>query len=944
MIEQHIFIKTGVVCETHAHSSGLNKSYIDVNLRPFYTTVDPFDPPVKGSVGYKCAFPLADGSLVVGTLLQGKKAASAIHSYVLDPTDTAAAVRDAHTFIAAPPANVLSLSSLPTLSSVPADKKASVRISDRLAALSLTPAEYLTLLAALFAAKSQNRRIFLIPDKHASLSDLLSLIEALYEYLPYYLRANIGFSTMTTDVRLCPELSLYIVSSQHVAVSREASYIDSYNAEKDYIFDFEKHVHTHVYDLKDDLAGEYLSFALRALGNGESLSDFFGFAEEAGAALSHERRLSLRFYNDLSVLYNVDAYENHIALYAGRITRTFTEIFRSGTGEHLFSAYSEFLNLYRRYIKKKGAPIPLEILKRLIGHFDFSPQTQQDELYDLLTLDLDICLKDAENDAVFTHIDAARQSNALYARIVNQKMAPSNRLITRYFTYLTEHQKTVHAIMEFTDSVFSDMPQLADHEVIQQLLFDRALLLYDTSGDRLDAVKYLEGKCRDLSDAHPEHASMFSGIYRYALENYMTSFNLSDITETQIARFPLSRAETINDDCAVKHRIVLAEKEILALCDDVAMSFVHYDAFGFENIRANLSEDAETARQAEARLKAELLRLLSEKKSSSPRRVIYTLLYYIYENHNDGKTDFDKIFSFVSDELSVPPFEFIEWFLSSRLFLPVMTRGGHIVRECGQSRPDLTVLTRFYESMRKYFLQHGELLAGERNMKKLKKELDKVGYLHPDYRSLTQQFRKVLNTILRENYSPLRRMADRIVSAKNFKFVMGFSGFIAVCAFGIFLGGKIASRNDPRPLAVPIADVPAAGANAERLSWSAVRIDREGNVSAAPCCIDGRGGAERLRFSAGEHLEISFGSERGLSINGLRIASDMPDESSAFNVFVTDNAGKRFLVNISNFDTATGEAIYAFAAPINVCSVSIEAKDAASSGEVSVKEVYAFSL
>ena len=102
-------------------------------------------------------------------------------------------------------------------------------------------------------------------------------------------------------------------------------------------------------------------------------------------------------------------------------------------------------------------------------------------------------------------------------------------------------------------------PSVADNEIVQTMLYDKALELFDSSGDRFEAVKYLEGKCRDLQERYPANASMFSSIYRYALKKYMTELILSDVTLPQLEKYPPEGADEIDKDCTVKHNILLAQ-------------------------------------------------------------------------------------------------------------------------------------------------------------------------------------------------------------------------------------------------------------------------------------------------------------------------------------------------------------------------------------------------
>ncbi len=942
MIEQQIYKKTGIGLETHSKSRALSDAYIDTFVRPFYSPVDIYYLEGADSPGLKCFIPLSDGALMIGSSIQTGDAAF-IHNFIVSNDCVSSVVKKAASFICSPLPNLVSSPVLPQLSDLPQVNKPLPSITETLSKIGLSKQEYLTLLAAMFAAKEQNRHIFIALPSKNSMKNLLALASPLYAYLPFYLRAHIGFSTLYGEIAVRPEVTVYFIPDDCLSLSREACYIETYNAEKEYIFNLRTHEYFRIADLKEDVCGDYLSFVSKSLDDNNTLSDFFDFVNDAGENLSHERKLSLRFYDDLAYIYNVSENEESIGLKSGRVTVIFTELLRAGAKERTFSAFSDFIKIYRRYIKQKGCLIPPEILKRLSLCYDYCPESLKDELYDLFMLDIDSCLKNDENELIFSHIDTMKTSSELFSKVVDKKMAPSNRLIKRYFTYLIEQRLTVHSVMEFADSIFSDMPSVADNEIVQTMLYDKALELFDTSGDRFEAVKYLEGKCRDLQERYPANASMFSSIYSYALKKYMTELILSDVTLPQLEKYPPEGADEIDKECTVKHNILLAAKEVLALTDDMAMSFIHYDAFGFDNILPHLSDDKSEAQQAEARLKTELYRWLCQ-KTDAPRRVIYTILYYIFQDKNARvKHDFDSIFAFIDKELGLLPLEFINWYLSAHLFITPLRRGERTVRELGSARPDVTELSCFYEAAGHYFMQHGELLASERTMKKLKKDLDAVSALHPDFRNVTNEFRKVLNNIMRENYSPLRRMAERLSSARNFKFAMLLFALVGIIAIGLFLGRVLSNRLDRRgvlPEGFVSGDeiVPVS-----RLSWSAYKLKKNGRYLSAEACLDGLDSTSvPFSLSSDEILFVSFGSDDGILINGISISSEVSGETPVFSVFVTDDHGRKLSVNISDYDTASGSALYAFSTPMNIRGLTIEAKNNAFLGVVAFKEINAY--
>ncbi len=942
MIEQQVFIKTGIGLETCSKSTSLSEDYIASHIRPFYSSLDLFYLEGKDSPGYKSLIPLPDGSLIIGTgaKLSGT-AGSYLHNYILSPDCAEEASVFSAALLASPDSYDASTPYLPALKEIPNVKANTGFLRKHFTALNISTAEYMALLAAIFASVEQNKNLFIALPRKTTITEICAIMFGLYESLPFSIRRKTGFCTLFGETEIRPEINIYFIPTDKIITKKELCYIESYNASRDYVFNLSKKTYSHISDLKESLSEEYLSMVAQAISDKCPLSDFFDFAEEAGKNLPEERSLSLRYFNDLSYIYRLKENEETLPQKAGRITIIFTELLRSGVKDKVFSYYSEFIHLYRRYIKQKNILIPPEILKRLVFHYNYCPEKQQNELYDLLTFDLDICLKSSENDILFMHIDAFRGSALLYSKMLEQKMSPSTRLTTRYFTYLTEQRKTVHSLLEFADSVFSEMPQVSDNDIIRKMLCDKAMELYDTSGDRFEAVKYLEEKCAMLVAKHPDNAPLFSTIYRYALESYMKAMDVSELNTAKIEKFPLADGETINEECTAKHKIALAAKEILALTDDIAMSFVHYDAFGFENIRGNFSNSENDGKAAEDKLKNLLLRCLKEKKDA-PRRIIYIILFYIFESKEARvQNDFDSIFDFLEKELNIPPLEFTEWYLSSKLFVSPITKNGRIFRETIGIRADLSMLTAFYESVRKYFISHGNILTKERNLKKMKKEMDAVCLVHPDFRELTLEFKKVLSGIVSENYSPLKRLADKIVSFKNFKFIVLISCIAIIIFGGIAIGGVLtAHRGESDTLET--SAVSGDRIFTDRTSWSAYIHSLDNKYYPATDCINSDSGNVVLDFDKADSLTVEFSNREGLVINGISIAYIASSENVLADVYVFDENERKLSVSISDYDTETGASLYSFAKPMSIKKIVIQKNQNSAKGSITVNEINAY--
>ncbi|MDO5479412.1 MAG: hypothetical protein Q4G23_09660 [Clostridia bacterium] len=941
MIEQQIYIKTGIGLETAAKSTTLTEEYIDSSIRPFYSSLDLFYLEGNDSPGYKSLVPLSGGGILIGTGIKtDKEPYSFIHNFLVPAEEIKNIVANPANLLAIPDRYSASSTYLPSLKEIPDSTGRAEYLKKYFSALNMSHTEYMALIAAIFAAVEQNRNIFIALPRKTLMDEICAIMYGLYESLPYYIRSSLGFCTLFGETEIRPEIKIYFIPDDKIS-GTNALHVDNYDASKDYIFNFSKKNRSQVPDSKEELAQEYLTFVSERFTNGRNLSDFFTFAEEAERDLPPERISSLRFYNDLTYIYNLKANEETLPQKLGRITTIFAELLRSENKPGLIASYTEFIKLYRRYLKQRGILIPHEILKKLVLTYDVCPEEQKNSLYDLITLDIDACLKTSENEILFMHIDAAKGSIELYNKLIEHKMAPSNRLIKRYFTYLIEQRKTVHSLMEFADSIFSEMPQIADNELIRAMIRDTAMELYDTSGDRFEAVKYLEEKCLSLKEKYPENSELFMSIYHYALGNYMTALDLSELNISKIEKFPLTDGESIDDECTFKHKVALATKEIMGLTNDLAMSFVHYDSFGFENLRENLKAPSSDGKSEEEALKILLLRCIKEKKDS-PRRTLYTILHYIYGVKDSRmQVDFDSILEFIDKELAIPPFEFIEWFLSSNLFIPPITKNGKIVRDVPEIRADLTILASFYETLRKYFIRHNTLLTNDRNIKKLKKELDAVSLLHPEYRALTSDFRKVLSGIVSEHYSPIKRIINRIVSAKNFKFIVFLSSVALIVLAGFAVGGLISSKNNDNIIET-LHSSSEEKILINKTGWASYKLKKDGTYVATAAPIDDTEKAEILDVSEDKCIVVDLPTEDGLVIDGISISSVLSDEHMTMEVHITDDNGKRLSVGVSDYDMATGSSLYSFAKPICVKEISITPKTEESKGTITVKEISAY--
>ncbi|MDP4132885.1 MAG: hypothetical protein Q8882_02610 [Bacillota bacterium] len=941
MIEQHVFVKSHMGLATYKKTAGLSDEYIETYIKPYYTPLDIYYLQEKHSSSYKNCIALSSGGLLIGGGCKGSRGKEVyIHNYVVKREDVDSFVQNAGNMTTSP-ADKLDLDSeLVGLDEIPGSRRR-IKIDAALESLGISKQNYFLLLASVFAALEENRKIFICLNQLPKLKEPLDLMCCLYQNLPYALRSSLGYTTFFNDGETQVGIDIYFVPEKFMGKSPDYSLIGSHNSSKDYVFDFNSGKLIRVSELSDDIEGDFFKLAIESLETGKDLKDFFDFARDLSEDLPDTRLVSLRLYDDLAYIFNLEKNADSIMQKAGRITIIFSELLKDNPNNICLESYSDFLKTYRNAIKKKGAPSPLEILKRLAIHYESCPEKQRKELYDLLTLDLDICLKTGVEELVFTHVDTTRAGADLYNTIVELKFVPSPRLINAYFTYLLVQKKTVHAIMEFADSIFSDMPQAAGSEIVQNMLREKTLALFDTSGDVFVALKYLEKKCVDLSAKYPDNQSMFSEIYNYALYSYMTSLNIEDITIDQINMFPLRGADKLEEDCVIKQNIIMAIKEILALTNDTTMAFIHYDAFGFENIQKNLASDPVKAKNAELQLKNKLYDCICLMKDV-PCRILYTILYYICENKEGRvKNDFDRMFNFVDKELCIPPFDFISWYLSSNLFMVAVNYENKTVRRAKGARADLTVLTAFYNSMKKYFEAHGDLLASEKNLKKLRKDLDRVSSEHHDFRQLSSEFRRVLGSIISQNYSPFRRLVDKVVNSKNFKFSIIVIILLIAIIGGAIFGTQNASKQSENNQVKLAKSTDGKQVNLDRTYWSSIVKGKNGNYKEADSCIDDNPESEIFNLKSDALLKINFNMDSGLVINGISVSVGKTTVDAKLNFYVITEDNRKLLLGVSDFDITTGSSIYSFSEPMSIKEIVAEPEEG-TSGSVEIKEINAF--
>ena len=89
-------------------------------------------------------------------------------------------------------------------------------------------------------------------------------------------------------------------------------------------------------------------------------------------------------------------------------------------------------------------------------------------------------------------------------------------------------------------------------------------------------------------------------------------------------------------------------------------------------------------------------------------------------------------------------------------------------------------------------------------------------------------------------------------------------------------------------------------------------------------------------------IVVSFGTEKGLKIDGISISALIADSGAGFSVFVTDESDRKLSVGVSDYDIASGSSVYSFSSPMTVKNIIIEPKDKTEKGNALIKEVNAY--
>lgn len=97
-----------------------------------------------------------------------------------------------------------------------------------------------------------------------------------------------------------------------------------------------------------------------------------------------------------------------------------------------------------------------------------------------------------------------------------------------------------------------------------------------------------------------------------------------------------------------------------------------------------------------------------------------------------------------------------------------------------------------------------------------------------------------------------------------------------------------------------------------------------------------------MDYDKDEKIVVSFGTEKGLKIDGISISALIADSGAGFSVFVTDESDRKLSVGVSDYDITSGSSVYSFSSPMTVKNIIIEPKDKTEKGNALIKEVNAY--
>ena len=198
-----------------------------------------------------------------------------------------------------------------------------------------------------------------------------------------------------------------------------------------------------------------------------------------------------------------------------------------------------------------------------------------------------------------------------------------------------------------------------------------------------------------------------------------------------------------------------------------------------------------------------------------------------------------------------------------------------------------------------------------------------------------------MSGIISEHHSPLKRLINKIVSARNFKFIVLLSCIALIVLGGFAIGGLFTAKNDNETISTLN---PSTGEKIfiDKTGWFSYKTNNNGTYEPAPSTVDDTDKGETINCCDGEHIIVGFSSGKGLLVDGISISATLSDENVTMEVYIFDTNGKKSSVNVSDYDITSGAFLYTFAEPISVKELSIAPSSQDKKGSITVKEVNAY--
>ncbi|MBQ1947570.1 MAG: hypothetical protein II359_03065 [Clostridia bacterium] len=902
MIEQQIFtkgektlVKNTYGLDTVAKSAGLENNYIVNQIHPYcvYNVPDPLFLEDKDMPVIQCHGQMVNGDAIINRSVSksaGNENTYLTHSFILKKGtpewESYIKNPDNFLFVSGFASDFAPGSSteLPQLTNMPIQtgRKRLAR-KDLLKRLKTDEAAFKKIVTAIFMALEKKRKVF-IALKNEDREWQTELLWHIYNGLPYAVRRAAGYSTFYYQEEIPFGIEVYFIHPKLLPESANVIKIGERSTAKDYIFDFRSGNFMHL-DFESTSTGEFLTEWQKSDGK---LTDFFNFCERVTAHMPQNYCLRLRFYDDLMLLYKLsDLRQDEIMTYAGRILIFLGEMLSGSEGNEAFiSLYRRFIKIYEEALAKAGVYLNPEALKRMIAQHQEACPEICDVIASSIAEGLEHCIEAGDTDKMCTYMDIIRSSEAFYMTLIKEKLLERPLLLNTYMCYQLEQKRTTHALFEFSDKTLATIPEVFFVEAIQKEFFEKAIELYDAAGDRYIAIKHMEEKCSQTAAHFPELSELYNSVYFTALEKFMNSVTLSGLLTDHIMDFSLEGLENLSEEAQVKQNTILAMKEVLSLTLSDTTSFIPYDDFGFEYLSYNICDDHGRGLKAEAEIRQKLWTAMRGRKVAAPRAV-YPVLYFAALAPGEGEVcDFEKIFKYIDDNLDADINDFINWYMSSKLFLEREEDAeGKISRKIpmASDEPDTAKLQCLYDAVLSYFRRNGSVLADRNKLQRLRKNLVMPKAYHSTYKKCAESFDKSFMELARSNVSLFSAIGFWAKRNHILPIVLIVLLIGALLSGGVLLAKHLTDKKEQLP-PIEIESTETVEASAQGVSWlqedswaAYISAFREGEIRPASGLLDGE--ETVFDFASDENITITFGG--AVAMTGITVVFEGNDEQLA---------------------------------------------------------------